>query len=200
MKKSLLAIALIAALPVAAQAADGLDYNYAQANYVKANGDNNAKAEGWGLDGSIAVAPNWHLFAGTQQLDVKNARVDLQEWKIGAGYNRALTRNTDFVGRVAYQKLKSDDFYAGPLKLADGLDLDGYSVEAGVRSVLAPRFEGYAAAGYEKYGKQNGFTGNEGAYGRLGAQVKFNANWGIAGDVKFADGDTVWSVGPRISW
>jgi len=30
--------------------------------------------------------------------------------------------------------------------------------------------------------------------------VKFNQNWGLSGDVKFADNDTQWFVGPRFTW
>jgi len=37
-------------------------------------------------------------------------------------------------------------------------------------------------------------------YGRLGAQAKFNQNWGLSADVKFADNDTQWFVGPRFTW
>ena len=33
-----------------------------------------------------------------------------------------------------------------------------------------------------------------------GALVKFNDNWGLNGDVKFADGDAEWFVGPRFTW
>ena len=76
-----------------------------------------------------------------------------------------------------------------------GANLDGYSVEAGVRSAMTPHLEGYALAGYEDGDEYDGDF-----YGRLGAQVKFNQNWGINGDVKFADGDTQWFVGPRFSW
>ena len=55
--------------------------------------------------------------------------------------------------------------------------------------------EGYALLGYEDGGD---FDGD--AYGRLGAQVKFNQSWGVVADVKIADGDTQWFVGPRITW
>ncbi len=200
-KKSLLALTLVAALPMAAaHAQDRPNYNYAQGGYTNLDGDDNVDADGFNLEGSIAVAPNWHIFAGTQQLKDKDYDIGVDEWKLGVGFNHAITANTDFVARGAYQKLKTDDIYAGGVRLANGADLDGYSVEAGVRSNLAPRFEGYAMAGYESYSDDGGYGGPSGAYGRLGGQVKFNPNWGVFGDVKFSDGDTVWSIGPRISW
>lgn len=201
MKKSLLALTLIAALPfAAANAQDRPNYNYAQGGYTSLDGDDDIKADGYSLEGSVAVAPNWHIFAGTQQLEDKDYDIGVDEWKLGVGFNHAISANTDFVARAAYQKLKTDDIYVGGLQLANGADLDGYGIEAGVRSNLAPNFEGYAMAGYEEYSDNDGYEGPSGAYGRLGGQVKFNPSWGVFGDVKFSDGDTVWSVGPRISW
>ena len=39
------------------------------------------------------------------------------------------------------------------------------------------------------------------AYGRLGATVKFNQNWGINADVRVVNGgDTQWFVGPRFTF
>ena len=69
MKKSLLALTLIAALPfAAANAQDRPNYNYAQGGYTSLDGDDDVDADGYNLEGSVAVAPNWHIFAGTQQL------------------------------------------------------------------------------------------------------------------------------------
>ena len=62
MKRSLLALTLLAALPFAASAADGLSYNYVQGGYTHVNSDVNAK--GWAVDGSAAIAPNFHVFGG----------------------------------------------------------------------------------------------------------------------------------------
>ena len=95
---------------------------------------------------------------------------------------------------MAYEKFKSDSFTVGGVRFP-GDSLDGYSAEVGVRAGLTPFVEGYAMAGYED-GKD--YDGD--FYGRLGAQVKFNPNWGITGDVKFADNDTQWFVGPRFTW
>ena len=50
-------------------------------------------------------------------------------------------------------------------------------------------------AGYENYERFDSDF-----YGRLGANVKFNENWGINGDLKFAGNNTQWFVGPRFSW
>ena len=60
---------------------------------------------------------------------------------------------------------------------------------------LDVRRQGQALLGYEDGGD---FDGD--AYGRLGAQVKFNQTWGVVADVKIADGDTQYFVGPRITW
>ena len=47
MKRSLLALALVAVLPFAAQADDKLSYSYVEADYVNLDGD----ADGYGLRG-----------------------------------------------------------------------------------------------------------------------------------------------------
>ncbi|HSD17392.1 MAG TPA: diffusible signal factor-reguated Ax21 family protein [Thermomonas sp.] len=193
MKRSLLALTLLAALPFAASAADGLSYNYVQGGYTHVNSDVNAN--GWALDGSVAIAPNFHVFGGYNAVEADSIwtpagtyKPKLDQFKLGLGYNHGISANTDFVGTLAYQKAEA--------KLAGAnADLDGYAAEAGVRSAFGSRVEGYAMAGYED---GNDYDGE--AYGRLGGQVKFNANWGVAADVKFADGDTQFFVGPRITW
>lgn len=179
------AIALACALPFAASAADGISYNYAQGNYVYTNTDG-GNADGWGLNGSVAVHPNVHLFGNYANQKIQGTSVDFDQWRVGAGYNRTISPKTDLVANVAYDK-----FDAG-----SGASLDGYSVEGGVRSAMTPMLEGYAMLGYEDGKDYNGDV-----YGRLGGQVKFNRNWGVAADVKIANGgDTQWMVGPRLTW
>lgn len=205
MKRSLLALTLFAALPAltlsaAALAADGLNYNYVEAGYVATNGDTDA--DGWGVNASAALSPNFHLFGsytgqntdptffGSTRVDSANA----DQWRLGVGYNYGIGANTDLVARAAYDKYKIDDVTVDGVNYG-GAEVDGYSAEVGVRSALAPKLEGYALAGYED---SNEFDGD--FYGRVGAQVKFNPNWGLSGDVKFASGDTQWFIGPRYSW
>jgi Ax21 family sulfation-dependent quorum factor len=184
------AFALACALPFAASAADGISYNYVQGGYTHINSD--ANADGWAIDGSTAVAPNFHVFGGYNSVKTDNSglgRTKLDQWKLGVGYNKAISAKTDFVGTLAYQK--ADASLAGV-----SANADGYAAEAGVRAALTPMLEGYAMLGYED---GQDFSGD--AYGRLGGQVKFNKNWGVAADVKIANGgDTQWMVGPRLTW
>ena len=63
MKKSLLALTLLAALPFAASAADGVSYNYVEGGYMATDTDS-GDADGWAINGSGAIAPNFHVFGG----------------------------------------------------------------------------------------------------------------------------------------
>ena len=183
-RTKLAAIALLSSMSFAAAAADDLSYTYVQGGYTTTNTDS-GDAQGWGVSGSAALNPNFHLFGDWSNQEIDDTDVDFDQWRVGVGYNHAISPRTDLLTRVAYEK-----FDAG-----DGLDSDGYSVEAGVRGAMTPMLEGYALAGYEDGDEFDGDF-----YGRLGAQLKFNTNWGVAADVKVADGDTQWFVGPRLTW
>ncbi|MBU8977231.1 MULTISPECIES: diffusible signal factor-reguated Ax21 faimly protein [unclassified Lysobacter] len=185
MKRSLLALTLLAALPFAASAAEGVSYNYIEGGYIANNGDNRPDADGWSVGGAGAIAPNFHVFGNYSSQEFDHNFGDLDRWRLGVGYNHEINSKVDLLTRVAYEKQEFD-----------AIDLDGWSVEAGVRASLTPNLEGYALAGYEDY--DHGVDGE--FYGRLGAQVKFNQMWGVNGEVKFVDGYTEYFVGPRISF
>ena len=189
-RASLLALSLLAALPLAATAqnASGLNYNYVEGGYVATNLDNDngdVDADGFGGNASFALSDNFHVFGGYNTQEIDGFNVDVDQWQLGAGYNYEIAPKADLVTRIAYEKLSADG----------GADVDGYSAEVGVRGALASKVEAYAMAGYQDFEQVDGDF-----YGRVGAQVKFNENWGVSGDVKFADGDTQWFVGPRFTW
>lgn len=188
----LAALTLMAALPFAASAAEGVSYTYVEGGYAGSSteqrdafGEFDVDTDGFAINGSGAIAPNFHIFGGYSNQEIDNTNIDFDQWRVGLGYNHEISRQADLVTRVAYEKIDA----------GDGFDFDGYSVEAGVRGALTPNFEGYAMAGYEDYEDSDGDF-----YGRLGAQVKFNPTWGLTGDVKFADGDTQYFIGPRITF
>ena len=185
MKRSLLALTLAAALPFAASAAEGVSYNYVEGGYAATNlSDGLPDADGWGVRGSVAFHPNFHVFGDYSSQEFDNTNLDVDQWRIGLGYNHEISPRADLLTRVAYEKIDRGN-----------IDIDGWSVEAGARGAFTNNFEGYALAGY-----QDGDQVDGDFYGRLGATVKFNQNWGVNGDVKFSDGDTAWFVGPRFTW
>ncbi|KRG86822.1 MULTISPECIES: Ax21 family protein [Stenotrophomonas] len=191
MKTSLIALALAAALPFAASAADTLSYNYVEGDYVKTD-ISGPDADGWALKGSWAFHPNFHVFGDFTQQEIDHSNAKFDQWRIGAGYNRAIAPGTDLVARVAYQKF--DPHHSR-------LDLDGYNAEVGLRNAFGEHVEVYAFAGYQDYTRTHGVNPDGAFYGRLGGQVKLNRNWGINGDLKMdRHGDKEWSVGPRFSW
>ena len=194
MKRSLLALTLMAALPFAASAAEGVSYTYVEGGYAATNTDG-GDADGFAIKGSGAIAPNFHVFGGYSNQEIEDTDIDFDQWQVGLGYNHQIAPNADLVTRVAYEK-----FDAGSDIFGNDLEADGYSVEAGVRGALTPNFEGYAFAGYEDGDDLDGASRDGEFYGRLGAQVKFNRNWGVAADVKFVQGDRQWFVGPRLTW
>jgi Ax21 family sulfation-dependent quorum factor len=187
MKRFPLLLAALAALPFAASAADGVSYNYVQGGYVATNPNHSGlDADGVGGDFSVAFHENFHLFGGLQNQEFDNSNFDFNQYRFGVGYNRAIAPSIDLVTRVAYEKLDGDA----------NIDLDGYSTEVGIRGAANDMFEGYALAGWEDYESVDGDF-----YGKLGAQVKFNANWGLAGEVKLIEGgDQQYFVGPRFTW
>lgn len=196
MKKSLLALSLVSVLSAsaAASAAEGVSYNYVEGGYTATNLKDAPDSDGWGLNGSVAIAPNFHVFGAYNNQDLKDVDYGYDQWRVGVGYNREITQKVDLVTRVAYEKFKGDSFNVGEVRFP-GESVNGYSAEVGVRAAIIPHLEGYAMAGYED-GKD--YDGD--FYGRLGAQAKFNQNWGLSADVKFADNDTQWFVGPRFTW
>jgi Ax21 family sulfation-dependent quorum factor len=193
MKKSLLALTLLSAVPFAASAAEGVSYNYVEGGYTATNIDG-PDADGWALKGSVAIAPNFHVFADYSSQEVDDVKVDFDQWRVGLGYNHELSQRVDLLTRVAYEKTKTDSFNVGTVRVPS-FSADGYSVEVGVNSSLTDRLNGYALAGYEDGDDYKGEF-----YGRLGAQVKFTPNWSASADVKLVDGDTQYFVGPRFSW
>jgi len=186
MKRSLLALTLAAALPFAASAAEGISYNYVEAGYAATDlSDGLVDADGFAARASMAFHPNFHVFGDFSSQEFDHTNVDAERWRVGLGYNHEISPRVDLLTRVAYEKVDLGRFG----------DADGWSVEAGARGALTRNLEGYALAGY-----QDSDEFNDDFYGRLGATVKFNPNWGLSADVKFSDEDTAWFVGPRFTW
>jgi outer membrane protein with beta-barrel domain len=129
--------ALAAALPLASHA-DVMDYSYAELGYIDADFDADAfdtdvDGNGFGLRGSLAVNPNFFVFAGYQDLDF-DFDVDASLLEVGGGAHWPLSDKIDIIGKLGIVKAEVD---VGRFNDDD----DGFLLGARVRGVVAPKFE-----------------------------------------------------------
>jgi Ax21 family sulfation-dependent quorum factor len=181
------ALVLLAALAAAPSAFAGdLSYSWLEAGYLRADPDGFDAENGFGIRGSGAITDNLHVFGGFDRvsIDVADQDFDLDQFRLGLGYNTPISDNADFVVRAAYERIDADDF-------ADG---NGYSIEAGVRGSLSANFEGSAALRYTD------IEDGDDTQLVLAGQYKFNPTWGISAEVAVgSDGNTLF-IGPRASF
>jgi Ax21 family sulfation-dependent quorum factor len=193
MKRSLLALALAAALPVSAQAAE-LSYNFIELDYARMNVDNvggDFNPDGFGLKGSFKLGEQFYGFGSYLRGsdDVSGVNIDVDQTQLGLGYRHGVSDSADFIAELSWINQGVD---AG--SFGDG-SAHGGRLSAGFRGMMADNFEGYVKANYTDGGDFSGdFSGT------LGAQVKFNPTWGITGEAEFGGDEDIYMLGLRASF
>lgn len=184
MKRSLMALALLAALPVAAQAS-GLDYSYLQAGYSSSRLAG-VDFDGWNLKGSVAFGETFYGVAGYET--GSKSGVDLDQTQVGLGYRHGVSDTTDLFGEASYVR-----------DHVTGFSDNGWSVAGGVRSMVAPNVE---LNGKVTYTDVNNFGKGWGA--GVGAVYRFNKTWGAFASYDYSDRDgtdlKTWGIGVRASF
>ena len=182
MKRSLIALALAALLPLSAQADDKLSYTWVEADYLNVDGD----ADGFGLRGSLEFGDsNFYGFGGFSAVEIDNTSIDVDSYDIGLGYAHGLSENTALLAEISY--LNSDFSGFG--------DLDGYRASVGLRGSFSENFEGMIKANYTDSDDFDGdFTAT------VGAQYKFSQTWGLVGEIEAGDEGETYLVGLRASF
>lgn len=181
MKRSLLALALVAAIPFAAQADDRLSYSYIEADYVNLDSD----ADGFGLRGSVEFGNSgFYGLGGWRSGEVDGTNVDIDTWELGVGYGHDLSSNVDLISELAWTNVEVGSF-----------DSDGYRASVGIRGSFSDNFEGLLKANYN-----DGDDVDSEFTGTLGAQYKFTQTWGVVGEAEFGDGSEIYTVGVRASF
>jgi hypothetical protein len=129
MFRTVLKIAAVAALtlPLASQAAD-FDYSFVELDYRELNVDG-PDADGFALRGSLAVHPNFFVFADYADVDFDGG-ADGESWRIGGGGHWPLSNAWDLFGKIGYAREEVENF-----------DESGLFVAGGVRGLLAPKVE-----------------------------------------------------------
>jgi hypothetical protein len=129
-------VAATALLPFMAQAAD-LSYSYVDLAYINTDVDHfDESVDGFALRGSLELTDQVFLFAGytDQSTSIFGDNLDLQTFRLGAGYAWPIAPSLDVYGKVGYARAEAK--YPGP----DFSD-DGYSLGVGLRGRAAAQLE-----------------------------------------------------------
>ena len=207
--RTLIAAAILAALPFVASANEGFSYTYVEGgwNQVQVNDDllDDPDADGGYLRGSFAIADQVFLFAGyskaskTYRIDPVRVRFELAQPEFGIGYHQEFIGRLDFTADLAWLRLNQEANISGTGD--PGLDdrfrdhTTAGRATMGLRGAPSPRTELWVKAGYLDGSNLSGsFVGD------LGGQVKFNATWGLVGEIEVIEDVTRYSVGVRASF
>lgn len=187
MKRQLLALTLTALLPFAAQSQE-ISYTYLEGGYSRLNSD--IDADGWGLNGSLALNESFHAFGNYSRSEFENSNIDLETFSVGLGTRYALKNQLHLLAQVGYENANPE------LQRSN----EAWFAEAGARAAIGSRLEGWVLVGYE----DGGNIDNE-VYSKLGMQLKFPAGtglarWGLVSEIKFIDDDEQFFIGPRLSF
>lgn len=137
----------------ASASAEGFDYNYLQLNYGKIEFDDvNVDGDGFGLSGSFAISPDWHVF-GAYQAAGLDFGIDATTIGAGIGYNTELSPVVDAYARLSYQYVDLD---AGGGISADDSGL-GFGV--GIRFAVSKEVELNAGIDYVDFSDSGNDTG-----------------------------------------
>lgn len=185
MKRSLIALALVALLPLSAQADDKLSYTFVEGNYISSEADGGLDGDGFGLRGSYEFADTgFYAFGGYSQVDIDGTGISADTTDIGLGYAHSISDNADLVAELGHTR--SD------IEIAK---IDGFRTSVGVRGSFTDKLEGSIKANYYD---GSDFTGD--FSGTIGMQYKFTQTWGVTGEAEFGDGGENYLVGLRASF
>lgn len=187
MLKTLVAGALL--VPSLGFAADGLSHNYVEASYLNLDLDNvNVDGDGFGLKGSLAIHPNWHLVAGYQQADLDN-NVDYNRWNIGVGYNMDLNQTTELIGRALWVNAEVEQGNVSN-------DEDGFGLQALLRGRVIENMDLEGGVQYVDFGGEDGDDTSFIGEGRYFFTPTFAAGLGV----EIGDDATQWNANFRFNF
>lgn len=207
MRKTLILAAMLAAAPMAASAAD-LSYTYVEGGWtqLRINDDllDDPKGDGGYIRGSFAIAKQVHLFGGYSTAsksyaygNVARMKVEIGQPELGIGYHMNMSDRVDFTADIAALRVNAKVKISG----APGYNESGNEhvtagrATVGVRGAPSPRTEAWIKAGV-----MDGSDMDTSFVGNLGGQIKFNATWGVVGEIQFIEDTTQYMAGVRASF
>ena len=126
----------------ATASAEGFDYNYFSLGYGNVDFDDiNVDGNGFGLEGSYALADDWHVFAGYSDTSL-DLNIDATSWNAGIGFNTPISDVVDVVARFSYEYVDFDG--PGP----GSADDNGFGMLIGLRFAATEELELNAGISY----------------------------------------------------
>ena len=213
----LLGIGATAQAQMTGTAGTAVSYTYIDAQYSFAKIDvqsalgsvGDIDGDGLNLNGSLALNDYSYALAGFERLSPDDIEIDdglgnitviptddLDTWVIGLGLNTPTMGRTDRQyrgGLIDRYSLYADARYQG--QDSGGSDRNGWSLNAGFRSVNFTRMEVILGFGYEKFEKQDGELTAQG-------QILFRivGNWQARGGFNWSDDISRWNLGLRYNF
>lgn len=178
-------LVLLASQPAVAQ---GPNWTWIDAAYQQVDFDDvDEEADVLGLDGSWAATERVHVFTGYRNgdVDTRFGALDVDELELGIGVNPQLTETVDLYGRVGWATAEID------LGGFDDVDDDGFTLAAGLRAMVLPRWE-------LNGGLRHVDLGDDDTELTLGTVYNFTPRVAVTGDVAFGDDATTWGIGVRF--
>lgn len=181
-----LCIASLLALPAAAMA-EGLSYKFVEADYLILDADGGS-ANGFGVAGSFLVAPQFFLTGSYARLE--DSGVEFSTITGGAGFRHPLSPTVDLTGNASlvFAEVDTNGFGSG--------DDTGYSVGAGLRSMLTSQFELNGGAAYTDIADDGEFGFSLGAVFSFTPQIALVGGVGVGDD--FGDEGRLFNIGGRF--
>ena len=126
----------------ASASAEGFDYNYFQLSYGTIDFDDiNVDGDGFGLAGSYAINPDWHVFADYEAASL-DFDIDATTLGAGIGYHTELSPVVDLVASLSYQYVEFD------APAVSSIDDNGFGLGVGLRFAASDKFELNAGISY----------------------------------------------------
>jgi long-subunit fatty acid transport protein len=185
MSRSTIAVLLLIAS--ASANAQGFDYNYLQLEYTNIELDDvSVDGDGFGLSGSYAINPDWHVFAGYQAAGL-DFGVDATFLAAGIGYNTELSPVVDAYARLSYQYIDLDTPSFG------SVDDNGLGFDVGLRYAASKDLELNAGIEYVDFGDGGDDTGFY-----AGALWKFTDAFALGLGGSWADDVSAYTLSGRV--
>jgi hypothetical protein len=161
------------------------NWSFVEGGYSSYETDDNFDPDGFTIGGKYLINKNIYANGEFQWLENNTGLTgdaDYLTFTLGGGYIFPVNTTTDAYAGVNLERVD-----------ADGYNDNGFSVNAGIRSMLTTQVEVYGELGY--YDLDDGD-----ATLKLGGQYYFNDEFSIGGNLKFYDDADVIQVTARYTF